>query len=386
MKKILAIICSMTLLLGVMIPVSALSSGGATISLGSLSEVDIDTTTTIDIPVSITKNPGLAGGTLNVEFDGSAFTFTKAVAGEGLGANCSFTPPRKNQVSPLPLTFDGMNPVEETDKVDGVMVTLTFTLAAGIEAGKTYNFTLTMPGTMYTVDESYDTIEYDDITLASGTVTTKSKTPAVTAKTVSYTAVNGTVMASTVALAAPAEAKPSGSIVTAGTAAEEEVYFYFFPNKGFTTDGMTVNGAEVIGAAASKKYTVTADATYDFVFKKIEDAAPITARPTGMISGAAKAESLTTFATAAGASEFGILIGAADAWGTNITADYAAASETGKIRKYAALEANGEGQFAIELNDTAKNFLKNGTYKAYIYAANGSIVTFGEAIDIAIAE
>lgn len=386
MKKILAIICSMTLLLGVMIPVSALSSGGATISLGSLSEVDIDTTTTIDIPVSITKNPGLAGGTLNVEFDGSAFTFTKAVAGEGLGANCSFTPPRKNQVSPLPLTFDGMNPVEETDKVDGVMVTLTFTLAAGIEAGKTYNFTLTMPGTMYTVDESYDTIEYDDITLASGTVTTKSKTPAVTAKTVSYTAANGTVMASTVALAAPAEAKPSGSIVTAGTAAEEEVYFYFFPNKGFTTDGMTVNGAEVIGAAASKKYTVTADATYDFVFKKIEDAAAITAKPTGAISGTPAAASLTTFATAAGASEFGILIGAADAWGTDITADYAAASETGKIRKYAALEANGEGQFAIELNDTAKNFLKNGTYRAYIYAANGSIVTFGDAIDIAIAE
>lgn len=386
MKKILAIICSMTLLLGVMIPVSALSSGGATISLGSLSEVDIDTTTTIDIPVSITKNPGLAGGTLNVEFDGSAFTFTKAVAGEGLGANCSFTPPRKNQVSPLPLTFDGMNPVEETDKVDGVMVTLTFTLAAGIEAGKTYNFTLTMPGTMYTVDESYDTIEYDDITLASGTVTTKSKTPAVTAKTVSYTVKNGTVMASTVALAAPAEAKASGTIKTAGTAAEEEVYFYFFPNKGYTTDGMTVNGEAVIGAAASKKYTVTADATYDFVFKKIEDAAAITAKPTGAISGTPAAASLTTFATAAGASEFGILIGAADAWGTDIKADYAAASETGKIRKYAALEANGEGQFAIELNDTAKNFLKNGTYRAYIYAANGSIVSFGDAIDIAIAE
>lgn len=236
----------------------------------------------------------------------------------------------------------------------------------------------------------YTEMNKDDLaipsTFVNGSITVEGSTPTPTAKTVTYTAVNGTVMASTVALAAPAEAKPSGSIVTAGTAAEEEVYFYFFPNKGYTTDGMTVNGAEVIGAAASKKYTVTADATYDFVFKKIEDAAAITAKPTGAISGTPAAASLTTFATAAGASEFGILIGAADAWGTDITADYAAASETGKIRKYAALEANGEGQFAIELNDTAKNFLKNGTYRAYIYAANGSIVTFGDAIDIAIAE
>lgn len=386
MKKILAIICSMTLLLGVMIPVSALSSGGATVTLGSLSDVDIEAVTTIDIPVTIVKNPGLSGGTLNVKFDTNAFTFTKATAGAALGSNCSFTAPRKGTGSPLPLTFDGMDPVTAEDKIDGTMVTLTFTLAEGIAAGKTYDFELTMPSALYAVDESYEINEYDDITVVSGTVKTKSNAPVTTAKTVTYTAANGTVMASTVALAAPAEAKASGTITTAGTAAEEEVFFYFFPNKGYTTDGMTVNGEAVIGAAASKKYTVTADTTYDFVFKKIEDAAAIAAKPTGAISGTPAAASLTTFATAAGASEFGILIGAADAWGSDITADYAAASETGKIRKYVALEANGEGQFAIELNDTAKNFLKNGTYKAYIYAANGSNVTFGDAIDIAIAE
>ena len=388
MKKILAIICSMTLLLGVMIPVSALSSGGATISLGSLSEVDIDTTTTIDIPVSITKNPGLAGGTLNVEFDGSAFTFTKAVAGEGLGANCSFTPPRKNQVSPLPLTFDGMNPVEETDKVDGVMVTLTFTLAAGIEAGKTYNFTLTMPGTMYTVDESYDTIEYDDITLASGTVTTKSKTPAVTAKTVSYTAANGTVFASLAPVTSFGEGAPvaSGTIKTAGTAAEEEVYFYFFPNKGYTVEGMTIDGEPTIGSDISRKFTVTADKEFTFSFAKIADGAtPALAAVTGATT-VKEATQFATFGTATGASDFGIIIAKGDTLKdeAGLKAAFEKASETGAIRKYAAEDANADGQFAIEVNGPL--FAKGGTYIARMYAANGSNVTFGEIIDIAIAE
>ena len=398
MKRFLSIICIIALMLcSTIVSVSAadfkLVADAVTGKPGD--------TVTLKVTLEGNADPGLTAFQYSVAFDEAKFSFVKAIAssvsedddeedfntfadaanGNKALGNLSCVTPMPNAKSPLTLAHVSGT---KNNKRNGLLLLMSFKINEGVVGG-TYPIALTAVLAQSAITGG----GLNDLalpTVTNGSITVEGSTPTTTPKTVSYTAVNGTVMASTVALAAPAEAKASGTITTAGTAPEEEVYFYFFPNKGYTTDGMTVNGEAVIGTAASKKYTVTADATYDFVFKKIEDAAPITARPTGMISGAAKAESLTTFATAAGASEFGILIGAADAWGTNITADYAAASETGKIRKYAALEANGEGQFAIELNDTAKNFLKNGTYKAYIYAANGSIVTFGEAIDIAIAE
>ena len=376
MKKILSIFCVVALLLcALVVPTSA---AGIKIKVDDVTEVEPGAT--VNVGVKIEGNEGICGAELSFTFD-SALTLTKkATVAKKTDSWTDFTcVPSGNLVSPYKISWAGTDP---DTCGDGNIITFAF--QAPTTAG-TYNigFKADASKLINTSNAAMDSSMYS---LEGGSITVKGSTPTPTPKTVSYTAVNGTVMASTVALAAPAEAKASGTITTAGTAAEEEVYFYFFPNKGYTTDGMTVNGAEVIGAAAFKKYTVTADATYAFEFKKIEDAAAITAKPTGAISGTPAAASLTTFATAAGASEFGILIGAADAWGTDIKADYAAASETGKIRKYAALEANGEGQFAIELNDTAKNFLKNGTYRAYIYAANGSIVTFGDAIDIAIAE
>lgn len=382
MKKIFSIFCVAALLLcSVLIPVSA---ADFTITVGNVTGKVGDV---VSVELNVTNNPGITGIQYSLTFDDTKFTLKQAIASDEeepeieaadslAFASLSSGMPQAGAKSPITASHVSGT---KTNKKNGLASIFKFEILSGVSAGK-YPITLT-------VKEAYDTTDKDyPVVAVSGSITVEGSDPEPVAKTVTYTAVNGTVMASTVALAAPAEAKASGTIKTAGTAAEEEVYFYFFPNKGYTTDGMTVNGEAVIGAAASKKYTVTADATYDFVFKKIEDAAAITAKPTGAISGTPAAASLTTFATAAGASEFGILIGAADAWGTDIIADYAAASETGKIRKYAALEANGEGQFAIELNDTAKNFLKNGTYRAYIYAANGSIVTFGDAIDIAIAE
>lgn len=371
MKKSLSILCVVALLLcSVMIPVSAATAVSITTA-----------STTVDpgaeVKVNINYGTGqLQTGAGNLTYD-EGLVLTSVAAGTIWdSASATYTAPGASALkSGIKLSATlGTNPVENAN---GSLWVATFTAPA--TAGN-YQVTFT-PGTFRNKSGKITGLTACDLT-----ITVKGSDPEPVAKTVTYTAVNGTVMASTVALAAPAEAKASGTITTAGTAAEEEVFFYFFPNKGYTTDGMTVNGEAVIGAAGSKKYTVTADAAYDFVFKKIEDAAAIAAKPTGAISGTPAAASLTTFATAAGASEFGILIGAADAWGTDIKADYDAASETGKIRKYAALEANGEGQFAIELNDTAKHFLKNGTYKAYIYAANGSNVTFGDAIDIAIAE
>lgn len=368
MKKMLSILCLVALVCALMVPVSAESMS---VTLGG--EQTVEPGATFTVPVVMNNNTGVAMIKISISYASELKIAAKPTMTQTGLSTLTGTPGGNIALNPYSVNFDGL----ENDTKSGEVFTISFIAP-------------TTPGAYdikVTASDAFDG-DLNDLTIAGDTakITVKGSDPEPVAKTVTYTAVNGTVMASTVALAAPAEAKASGTITTAGTAPEEEVYFYFFPNKGYTTDGMTVNGAEVIGAAASKKYTVTADATYDFVFKKIEDAAAITAKPTGAISGTPAAASLTTFATAAGASEFGILIGAADAWGTDITADYAAASETGKIRKYAALEANGEGQFAIELNDTAKNFLKNGTYRAYIYAANGSIVSFGDAIDIAIAE
>lgn len=381
MKRVLSIFCATALLIcALVVPASAASYNIAIASKTVAPGAEVVVPVTVSGDFGDTK---FSGAALQFVFD-SALTLTKVDVGTAFAAISTTPTVQTALTSPYAMAWAGTG----ATIAEGTVVTLTFTAPA---TEGSYNISLNqelnkkgVPSKTYVRTDS-DTVKHP-LALTEGVITVKGEDKPVVAKTVTYTAVNGTVMASTVALAAPAEAKASGTITTAGTAAEEEVYFYFFPNKGYTTDGMTVNGAEVIGAAASKKYTVTEDVTYDFVFKKIEDAAAITAKPTGAISGTPAAASLTTFATAAGASEFGILIGAADAWGTDITADYAAASETGKIRKYAALEANGDGQFAIELNDTAKKFLKNGTYKAYIYAANGSNVTFGDAIDIAIAD
>lgn len=380
MKKCLSIFCVMALLLcSFMIPVSA---AAVTIALDSQTAKAGDEVT-FTATLSGNAAPGITSIQYNVSYDTTKFTFVKATKPtERALKDLSFTPPRALNAGVL--KFAHYNSDLESDTTNGVTATFVLKVNDGVADGD-YPITVEAKKCTYTDPGTADDTKIA-ITAVSGTLTVESAAKPV-AKTVTYTAENGTVIASTTALTTvSSDPADSGSITTAGAAASEDVYFYFFPNKGYTTDGMTINGTEVIGAAAFKKEAVTADTGYAFVFKKIADDATITTKPTGEISGTAKAESLTTFATAAGASEFGMLIAAEADWSTNIDADYAAANETGKIRKYVALEANGDGQFAIELQDAAQNFLKNGTYKARIFAANGTNVKYGDIITITIAD
>lgn len=373
MKKILSILCTVALLCSFMVSVSA---AAPTLTVAT---INAEAGASVDIPITIENNTGLCAAKFLVTYD-SALKLTKVSAGStGLKADKTvFTEPGDLTANPVGLLYYTVVPAG--DATNGEFAVLTFTAPA---AAGTYKISISVDE-----DNTYDAEEECPVfTKVEGAIVVKGSTPTYTAKTVTYNVTNGKVIASTTALTTvSSDPADSGSITTAGAAASEDVYFYFFPAKGYTTDGMTINGTEVIGAAAFKKEAVTADTGYAFVFKKIADDATITTKPTGEISGTAKAESLTTFATAAGASEFGMLIAAEADWSTNIDADYAAANETGKIRKYVALEANGDGQFAIELQDAAQNFLKNGTYKARIFAANGTNVKYGDIITITIAD
>lgn len=238
----------------------------------------------------------------------------------------------------------------------------------------------------------YTEMNKDDLaipsTFVNGSITVEGSTPTPTAKTVTYTAVNGTVFASLAPVTSFGEGAPvaSSTITTAGTDPEEAVYFYFFPNKGFTVEGMTIDGEPTIGSDISRKFTVTADKEFTFSFAKIADGAtPALAAVTGATT-VKEATKFATFGTATGASDFGIIIAKGDTLKdeAGLKAAFEKASETGAIRKYAAEDANADGQFAIEVNGPL--FAKGGTYIARMYAANGGNVTFGEIIDIAIAE
>lgn len=378
MKKILSIFCVVALLLcALVVPTSA---AGIKIKVDDVTEVEPGAT--VNVGVKIEGNEGICGAELSFTFD-SALTLTKkATVAKKTDSWTDFTcVPSGNLVSPYKISWAGTDP---DTCGDGNIITFAF--QAPTTAG-TYNigFKADASKLINTSNAAMDSSMYS---LEGGSITVKGSTPTPTPKTVSYTAANGTVFASLAPVTSFGEGAPvaSGTIKTAGTDPEEAVYFYFFPNKGFTVEGMTIDGEPIIGSDISRKFTVTADKEFTFSFAKIADGAtPTLAAVTGATT-VKEATQFATFGTATGASDFGIIIAKGDTLKdeAGLKAAFEKASETGAIRKYAAEDANADGQFAIEVNGPL--FAKGGTYIARMYAANGGNVTFGEIIDIAIAE
>lgn len=381
MKKCLSIFCVMALLLcSFIIPASAAS---VTIALDSQT-AKVGDEVTFTATLSGNADPGITSIQYNVSYDTTKFTFVKATkpsdrALKGL----SFTPPKALNAGVLKFTH--YNSDLESDATNGVTATFVLKVNDGVADGS-YPITVEAKKCTYTDPETAEDTKID-ITAVSGTLTVESAAKPV-AKTVTYTAENGTVFASLAPVTSFDEGAPaaSGTITTAGADTEEAVYFYFFPNKGFTVEGMTIDGEPTIGSDISRKFTVTADKEFTFSFAKIADGAtPALAAVTGATT-VKEATQFATFGTATGASDFGIIIAKGDTLKdeAGLKAAFEKASETGAIRKYAAEDANADGQFAIEVNGPL--FAKGGTYIARMYAANGGNVTFGEIIDIAIAE
>lgn len=384
MKKIFSIFCVAALLLcSVLIPVSA---ADFTITVGNVTGKVGDV---VSVELNVTNNPGITGIQYSLTFDDTKFTLKQAIASDEeepeieaadslAFASLSSGMPQAGAKSPITASHVSGT---KTNKKNGLASIFKFEILSGVSAGK-YPITLT-------VKEAYDTTDKDyPVVAVSGSITVEGSDPEPVAKTVTYTAANGTVFASLAPVTSFGEGAPvaSGTIKTAGTDPEEAVYFYFFPNKGYTVEGMTIDGEPTIGSDISRKFTVTADKEFTFSFAKIADGAtPALAAVTGATT-VKEATQFATFGTATGASDFGIIIAKGDTLKdeAGLKAAFEKASETGAIRKYAAEDANAAGQFAIEVNGPL--FAKGGTYIARMYAANGGNVTFGEIIDIAIAE
>lgn len=400
MKRFLSIICIIALMLcSTIVSVSAadfkLVADAVTGKPGD--------TVTLKVTLEGNADPGLTAFQYSVAFDEAKFSFVKAIAssvsedddeedfntfadaanGNKALGNLSCVTPMPNAKSPLTLAHVSGT---KNNKRNGLLLLMSFKINEGVVGG-TYPIALTAVLAQSAITGG----GLNDLalpTVTNGSITVEGSTPTTTPKTVSYTAANGTVFASLAPVTSFGEGAPvaSGTIKTAGTDPEEAVYFYFFPNKGYTVEGMTIDGEPTIGSDISRKFTVTADKEFTFSFAKIADGAtPALAAVTGATT-VKEATQFATFGTATGASDFGIIIAKGDTLKdeAGLKAAFEKASETGAIRKYAAEDANADGQFAIEVNGPL--FAKGGTYIARMYAANGGNVTFGEIIDIAIAE
>lgn len=101
--------------------------------------------TDIEVPVTLTNNPGLAGMTLSVSFDDSVLTLTKVVSEEVLDG-LTFQKP-KTYKNGSNLVWYGAEPDEVAD---GIAFTLVFNVSASAQSG-TYPVNITY-STGYDVD------------------------------------------------------------------------------------------------------------------------------------------------------------------------------------------------------------------------------------------
>lgn len=339
MKKSLSILCIVALLIGMMIPASA---ADLTITVGSVS--DVEPGAEVTLPVSISNNPGLIIALISLDYD-SALTLKSATqVKEGM--------PTMTFLAGNNLTYDAL----EADYTDGKIANLTFT--APTEPG-TYQVKaefLLGGETCYT----NDWYELESFTSVPGTITVKGNSE----HTAKWDVTGGKVYASATEWTDGDVTLTDGAT---GIKTTGDVYFYFFPDAGYTTTGMTIDGETVIsgGTVAPKKYTLTADKIFDIVFAAVSNDTP--ENPTAAVVESASANGVTIFGTAAkNAKAFGALVGLSD----DVAANHG--------YMFAAEAANGDGQFAIVLEGTGM-FDTAKSYAAKIYATNNGTTEYSSS-------
>ncbi|MBE6767906.1 MAG: hypothetical protein E7549_03235 [Ruminococcaceae bacterium] len=116
---------------------------------------------TMQLPVTVHNNPGIAGARIFVHYSGGV-VLESAAAGDALG-NLDYTAPATLE-SPCPFNWDSLDAVST---VNGTVLTLTFTIPADATAGETFDVELAYhTGDIY--DGALDDVE---LRLVNGTVT-----------------------------------------------------------------------------------------------------------------------------------------------------------------------------------------------------------------------
>lgn len=148
----------------------------------------------------------------------------------------------------------------------------------------------------------------------------------------------------------------------------------------------TINGeaATLVGGAISFNVGATKVTAYDFVFEaKAVTEAAATATKGDVATYTAETKKASVAATAANATEFGIVV-AKEGYDFS-TIDFASIATDGgegvEVIKLAALGANAEGQFVIVIDDAAGTFfVEDAKYVAQVYAVNNGVAALsGEA-------
>lgn len=350
MKKTLSILCVVALLIGLMIPVSASAVGFAV----QTTATTIKPNEPFDVTVEVSNNTGIAGGTWLISYS-TGLTINSATAGTGL------TPlsvvPGVTTDNPIKVVVYGSS----VSTGNGTMVTLNFTAAA---AGS-YTIDIAADPT----DIPYADLDYTDLDAAytALTINVQSSEPAVTAKTATISSVTGGyVYASTTAWDGNTEIDLetlATSVTTAGSAAEEKVYFYFVPKAGYTANITATKDGEsfdIVNGSTSKEDTLTADATYTFAFEAVTAGTPVAS---SIEVSNASANGVTIFGKATNATAFGALVGVSD----NVKVNYG--------EKFAADAANADGEFVIELSGSPL-FKTGKSYAAKVYATNNGTTKY----------
>ena len=87
----------------------------------TVNQVTAEGGTSVDVPISISGNPGICGATISVSYD-TSLTLTKVVGGEAL-SGLDMTKPGKLTANPIKILWSGT----EEDSSNGTIAVLTFT-------------------------------------------------------------------------------------------------------------------------------------------------------------------------------------------------------------------------------------------------------------------
>lgn len=423
MKKCLSILCVVAMLLGLMIPVSATGNHDIKVSASTHANVKPGDHIFVTIDISgIDDNDDdfrVNYLTFNVKYDTDVFDFGADINCDGKiedvsskrGTTCetiaralsandpwssmeSWTPglanyngslavpftatPKLNDEGILPVTF-GTDNDKEYYCTNGSLMGFYLTVKENAMSGE-------YPIQLIKVDEEQPVLWYSkdsenigeagqisfdakyDVTLVNGSITVQGSTPVTpTPKTATISSVTGGyVYATTTAWDGNTEIDLdtlATSVTTAGSAAEEKVFFYFVPKAGYTANITATKDGEsfdIVKGSTSKEDTLTADATYTFAFEAVTAGTPVAS---SIEVSNASANGVTLFGKATNATEFGALVGLSD----DVAANHG--------YMFAAEAANGDGQFAIVLEGTGM-FDTAKSYAAKIYATNNGTTEY----------
>ena len=178
-KRVLALVLSVLLCLSLLPAVAFAADGDATVDITSsssgnivVSEASAKPGDTVDITVSLEKNPGIINLKLNVAYDSNVLTLTGRTDANIFGT-AYHAPINQSNPAANPYILSWANDLVTSNlTVNGLLVTLTFKVSESAAPGK-YDITATY-GTYYIYDVD---IEPVDFTVVHGAVTVQADAP-----------------------------------------------------------------------------------------------------------------------------------------------------------------------------------------------------------------